>query len=128
MVEVNRSMPASDRRADGGDGFARSVVAMSLPLSYVSSSSASPDEFGRGYPRPQLRRDGWRSLNGPWDFAIDAAAAWASPAEVRWDREIRVPFAPEALQSGVGVTSFFRASWYRRVIAVPPLGEGERWL
>ena len=69
---------------------------MSLPLSYLSSSSSSPDEFGRGYPRPQFRRDGWRSLNGLWDFALDATAAWASPAEVQWDREIRVPFAPEA--------------------------------
>ena len=55
-------------------------------------------------------------------------AAWTSPAEVQWDREIRVPFAPEAPESGVGVTSFFRSCWYRRVIAVPPLGEGERWL
>lgn len=103
-------------------------MSMSLPLSYLSSSRSGLDEFGRGYPRPQLRRDGWRSLNGLWDFAIDATAAWASPAEVRWNSRIHVPFAPEAPESGVGVTSFFRSCWYRRIIGVPPLGEGERWL
>ena len=29
----------------------------------------------RGYPRPQLERAAWTSLNGPWDFAIDSEPA-----------------------------------------------------
>ena len=33
-------------------------------------SSSATDHLGRGYPRPQLRRDGWVSLNGSWDFAL----------------------------------------------------------
>ena len=30
----------------------------------------------RGYPRPQLYRSGWQSLNGEWDFALDPDANW----------------------------------------------------
>ena len=37
----------------------------------VELSSDSLDEWGRAYPRPQLRRNTWYSLNGRWDFAID---------------------------------------------------------
>jgi beta-galactosidase/beta-glucuronidase len=91
-------------------------------------SSSATDHLGRGYPRPQLRRDGWVSLNGPWDFALDPTGIWRSPSHVQWDRTIRVPFAPEAPASGVGITSFFRSCWYRRRIPVPALGEGERLL
>lgn len=91
-------------------------------------SSSAKDQLGRGYPRPQLRREGWISLNGSWDFALDPAGAWRAPAHVEWDRAIRVPFAPEAPASGVGVTSFFRACWYRRTVAVPRVADGERLL
>jgi beta-galactosidase/beta-glucuronidase len=91
-------------------------------------SSSATDHLGRGYPRPQLRRDGWVSLNGSWDFAFDPSGTWRSPAHVQWDRAVRVPFAPEAPASGLGVTSFFRACWYKRTIPVPRLGEGERLL
>jgi beta-galactosidase/beta-glucuronidase len=91
-------------------------------------SASATDHLGRGYPRPQLRRDGWISLNGSWDFAFDPAGAWRLPSHVQWDRAIRVPFAPESPASGVGVTSFFRACWYRRNIPVPRLGAGERVL
>jgi hypothetical protein len=91
-------------------------------------SSSATDHLGRGYPRPQLRRDGWVSLNGSWDFAFDPSGTWRSASHVQWDRVVRVPFAPEAPASGLGVTSFFRACWYRRTIAVPRLGEGERLL
>jgi len=77
------------------------------------------DRFGRGYPRPQLVRDRWLSLNGAWDFAIDSEAHWTLPNEVDWSSAINVPFAAEAPASGVGDTSFFRACWYRRAITLP---------
>lgn len=77
------------------------------------------DEYGRGYPRPQMARHGWISLNGPWDFALDRAGAWSNPADVAWTQRIQVPFAPEAPASGIGDTSFFRVCWYRRSVAVP---------
>jgi beta-galactosidase/beta-glucuronidase len=79
-----------------------------------------------GHPRPQLRRSGWTSLNGAWDFALDPAARWTSPGEVAWDRTILVPFAPETRRSGVHETGFFDACWYRKLIDPPALGPGER--
>src|SRR4029079_16402738 len=76
------------------------------------------DRFGRGYPRPQLVRDRWLSLNGAWDFAMDPVGLWSRPAEVACTTAINIPFAPEAPASGIGDTSFFRACWYRRTIAI----------
>jgi len=84
------------------------------------------DSNGRGYPRPQLRRNSWWSLNGEWDFAIDAAAVWRLPEHVEWDDVIEVPFSPETASSGVENTGFFRACWYRRRIETPALLPGER--
>jgi beta-galactosidase/beta-glucuronidase len=86
------------------------------------------DACGRGYPRPQLRRDAWISLNGQWEFAIDATGEWEHPAEVCWSNTIRVPFAPEADKSGIARTDFFRAAWYRVACTLPPTQAGERWL
>ena len=86
------------------------------------------DARRRGYPRPQLRRDTWISLNGEWEFALDENAAWRLPSAVAWSAGIEVPFAPEADASGIGHTGFFRACWYRRVCDLPPSASGERWL
>ncbi|CAN5759681.1 glycoside hydrolase family 2 TIM barrel-domain containing protein [soil metagenome] len=81
-----------------------------------------------GYPRPQLRRDNWLSLNGEWDFMLDPAAECTGPRDVRWDRRISVPFSPETARSGIGDTGFYKACWYRRTISVPPLEGGARLL
>ena len=48
------------------------------------------------YPRPQLRRDSFFSLNGVWDFS-----ARPSGMEPEFDKRIRVPFPPESALSGV---------------------------
>ena len=80
----------------------------------------------RGYPRPQLRRAEWQSLDGTWQFAIDADAHIEQPGEVKWTREIRVPFAPETAMSGIGDTGLYKACWYRRYVDIPPLAKNER--
>jgi len=71
------------------------------------------DTLGRGYPRPQLRRQSWYSLNGAWDFAIDRTGKWRTPGDVAWTARIVVPFAPESDASGIGDTGFYRTCWYR---------------
>src|SRR3954469_9363704 len=88
----------------------------------------SRDAYSRGYPRPQLQRAGWTSLNGDWEFALDPDHLWRTPSEVRWSGSIRVPFAPETTASGIEVTSFFEACWYRRQATVPAVPEGGRIL
>jgi beta-galactosidase/beta-glucuronidase len=86
----------------------------------------SPLAGARGYPRPQLRRASWSTLDGTWAFAFDAEGQWALPAEVRFDRSIIVPFAPETRRSGVAKTGFYRACWYQRSIRAPVFGTSER--
>ena len=85
------------------------------------------DSLGQwNHPRPQLVRDRWTSLNGEWDFSIDREALWQKPSDVPWTRVILVPFAPEAPASGIGDTSFFRVTWYRRRIRVPEMAPDDR--
>jgi beta-galactosidase/beta-glucuronidase len=87
-----------------------------------------PDPAAHGYPRPQLERAAWWSLNGPWAFALDVEGRWRSPDEVTFDRTIVVPFAPETPASGVEMKDFFLACWYRRDFDPPALAPGERLL
>ena len=70
---------------------------------------------GHGYPRPQLVRGPWVSLNGAWDFALDRDAE--RPERVSFDRQIIVPFAPETPASGIEVPTVNRC-WYRRSFRV----------
>ncbi len=72
----------------------------------------------RGYPRPQLVREQWQTLEGPWDFAMDAERA-RHPDEVSWKSQILIPFAPETKASGIGNTGFHPVCWYRRMLATP---------
>ena len=72
------------------------------------------------YPRPQLRRAKWLSLDGPWRFAFDDEMRWRIPQDVReWTHTIEVPFAPECERSGIGDQGFHRAVWYEREIEIP---------
>ena len=91
-------------------------------------NSQDLDHGGRGYPRPQLQRATWYSLNGPWDFALDPDGIWRQAHEVDWGEKITVPFAPEAPLSGIGYTGFFRACWYRKQCDLPQRLPGERWV
>jgi len=84
--------------------------------------------ISHAYPRPQLERDEWINLNGPWDFSHDPDARWTSPAQVDWNARITVPFAPETPASGIGNTAFSRACWYRRTFEAPERSGGQRLL
>jgi beta-galactosidase/beta-glucuronidase len=97
-----------------------------MPLAPTASTELDPD--GRGYPRPQLRRPTWYSLNGVWEFALDPDVRWRSADDVDWSGRIHVPFAPEAPSSGVGFTGFFKTCWYRTRCDLPPREAGERWI
>ncbi len=93
-------------------------------------AALSPDADGEqdsmGYPRPQLRRLEWSSLNGWWDFELDVEAELTQPSQVPWSRQILVPFSPETERSGVRDTGLYRACWYRRRFHAAELPAGMR--
>ena len=77
------------------------------------------------YPRPQMRRDRWLNLNGPWDYAITKDGLRPAAFEGR----IIVPFSPEAELSGVGRSpGRDEYLWYRRDVTLPKAFEGRRLL
>ena len=74
----------------------------------VSPTNALPE-----YPRPQMTRANWQSLNGLWDYGLTDAAATTAPAT--YAGHILVPYPYEAALSGVGKPSIpDQRLWYHR--------------
>jgi len=74
------------------------------------------------HPRPQLTRERWTDLCGPWGFATDDSDTgirdgWVENPEP-FNRTIVVPFPPESRASGIGEPGFHPVVWYRRVFQV----------
>ena len=82
------------------------------------------------HPRPQLVREDWQSLNGPWEFEVDAGDSGLERGllERRLQGRITVPFCPESELSGVGVRDYLPAVWYRRWVQIPAAWSGRRIL
>jgi beta-galactosidase/beta-glucuronidase len=75
------------------------------------------------YPRPQLERAQWLSLDGPWQFLFDRERRFRHPAEIPgWPLRIEVPYPPESQASGVGERGFNPVVWYQREFDVHPEG------
>lgn len=83
-------------------------------------------ESVHSYPRPQLQRENWTSLNGVWDFSLDPDAIWTDPGSVIWNASIQVPFSPETPASGINRCDFYRAVWYRRKFDRPQMAAQSR--
>ena len=78
------------------------------------------------FPRPQMQREAWISLDGTWDFCSGREQSFSAPAEVQWDQKILVPFSPESAASGIGDTGFYSAVWYRRTFEKPEFNSRQR--
>jgi beta-galactosidase/beta-glucuronidase len=68
------------------------------------------------YPRPQMARKQWQSLNGTWDFRFDdeskgEAEHWFE--DLGEHQHILVPFSYESALSGIGDTRNHPCLWYR---------------
>lgn len=84
------------------------------------------------HPRPQLTRERWTDLCGPWGFAHDDADAglrerWFERPEP-FSRTILVPFPPESEASGLRETGYHPVVWYRRTFRVAPEDRAGRML
>ena len=67
------------------------------------------------YPRPQMRRDSYISLNGEWSFAVRRGRRTA------YEGKITVPFPPESRLSGVETQVGRRdVLIYERSFTIPP--------
>ena len=71
------------------------------------------------YPRPRMRRENWLNLNGWWEFTTGDRSVECEP-------QIRVPFCPESVLSGVGRHFGEGAALcYRKTVCLPEgFGEG----
>lgn len=84
------------------------------------------------YPRPQLCRPDWHSLDGAWSFSYDdddtgLRDAWSQPGSSdRFTRQIIVPFPPESAASGIGDPRPHPIVWYRREVTAAELPLGRQ--
>ncbi len=91
--------------------------AAAAPLLTRWAGSVTPTNVLPEYPRPQMVRDQWQTLNGLWDFAI--TTDHHSPPAFFTNR-ILVPFPVESHLSGVGQRLDEHSTlWYRRHFTVP---------
>ncbi len=79
----------------------------------VSPTNALPE-----YPRPQMTRTRWLTLNGLWEYGLTDSGSDVAPAA--YDGQILVPYPYESALSGVHKPSpVMQRLWYRRTFTVP---------
>lgn len=99
-------------------------MSMNVIADWVALDAVQQDG---SYPRPQLVRRQWASLDGEWDFARDPSGI-TTKDEISFDHTIQVPFPPESPASGIGETGPCKTVWYRRTVTpddVRRAGRGE---
>lgn len=76
----------------------------------------------KDYPRPQLVRTDWYTLNGSWNFAFDDSNLGETSKWMETFPDnpmiIQVPFSYETKASGIGDTSHHNNVWYQKNITV----------
>ncbi len=98
-----------------------------VSLSTQWAKQVSPQNALPEYPRPQMTRANWQSLNGLWSYGLTDAATASAPAAM--SDQILVPFVYESALSGVGKPSIpTQKLWYKRSFTVPAAWKGQRVL
>jgi hypothetical protein len=81
------------------------------------------------YPRPQLVREHWMSLNGAWRFIFDEERKFRQPSDIsEWPLEILVPFPPESQSGGIGDRGFHPDCGYERDLHIKAEGDGRSYV
>jgi beta-galactosidase/beta-glucuronidase len=94
------------------------------PLMTRWAADVSPQNALPEYPRPQMVRSAWKSLNGLWDYAIRPKDEGRPE---KFDGKILVPFPIESALSGV-MTKVGDANrlWYRTSFEWPSQWKNQR--
>ena len=97
-----------------------------MPLTTPWTDQVDPKLPWPEYPRPQMVRERWLNLNGPWDYAISGLK---DPQPVKFTGQILVPFPLESALSGVErPLQPEEQLWYRRSFTLPAGWAGSRIL
>jgi hypothetical protein len=113
-----------DAPAHAAGGWQRKTPPLSTPWTHlVGPNNALPE-----YPRPQMARTRWLSLNGVWDYTGRPISAALSepPVANEYDEQILVPYPTESALSGI--QRHDDQMWYRKVFQVPGSWAGRRVL
>ncbi|MDL4818462.1 AbfB domain-containing protein [Actinomadura opuntiae] len=148
---AGRAMPghatASGAWAQSGNAAFRALTALSVALimlgaMLVGAATAQADHIPKTpplttpwtsqvsrtdplpeYPRPQLTRPDWQSLNGQWQFAATEAIT-SPPVGQNLAETVLVPYPIESALSGI--MRHENNMWYRRTFTVPAAWSGKR--
>src|SRR5579859_3434578 len=95
------------------------------PLMTRWAKDVSPENAHPEYPRPQMVRKEWQSLNGLWQFQV-AAENEEEPVGKDLKEQILVPYPVESALSGL--MRHESRMWYRRTFEVPKDWSGRKVL
>lgn len=96
------------------------------------SENIDPDNLFNEYPRPQMVRDNWTSLNGIWDFARRENSSIGNYNYfTNFNQKILVPFPIESALSGVMDSDYAnmnKSYAYKRNFTIPAEQQGKKIL
>lgn len=104
-------------------GIVEAQTSRTAPLMTRWAKNVDPSNPLPEYPRPQLVRDAWLNLNGPWQLQSGLAGD-PVPSGRKLSGKIIVPFPVESALSGVML--HFDRLWYRRTFSVPNTWSGKQ--